>query len=105
MSNGKETYMTRLLAFVDIFVESSEMDEVLAALTQLHHLEELYEVTGEFDIVTLVSATDIEEFRDILKNKIMKIKGVKSTVSSIVLKAHKGPKCEGNNSQLTTPST
>ena len=41
----------------------------------------------------MVSAADIEEFRDILKNKIMKIKGVKSTVSSIVLKAHKGPKC------------
>ena len=85
--------MPKLLAFVDIFVESPEMDDVLAGLAQLEHLEELYEVTGEFDIVTLVSATDIEEFRDILKNKIMKIKGVKSTVSSIVLKAHKGPKC------------
>jgi len=85
--------MSNLLAFVDIFVESPEMDEVLDALAQLENLEELYEVTGEFDIVTLVSATDIEEFRDILKNKIMKIKGVKSTVSSIVLKAHKGPKC------------
>jgi DNA-binding Lrp family transcriptional regulator len=94
--------MQKLLAFVDIFVESSEMDQVLAALTQLHNLEELYEVTGEFDIVTLVSASDIEEFREVLKNKIMKIKGVKSTVSSIVLKAHKGPKCtEDNNTQVT----
>jgi DNA-binding Lrp family transcriptional regulator len=88
------TDMQKLLAFVDIFVESPEMDNVMAQLTKLEHLEELYEVTGEFDIVTLVSASDIEEFRDILKNKIMKIKGVKSTVSSIVLKAHKGPKCE-----------
>lgn len=70
------------------------MDNVLAALGKLENLEELYEVTGEFDIVTLVSASDIEEFRDILKNRIMKIKGIKSTVSSIVLKAHKGPKCE-----------
>jgi DNA-binding Lrp family transcriptional regulator len=85
--------MPRLLAFVDIFVESPEMDSVLDSLAKLEDLEELYEVTGEFDIVTMVSATDIEEFRDILKNKIMKIKGVKSTVSSIVLKAHKGPKC------------
>ena len=87
--------MSKLLAFVDIFVESPEMDEVLKALAELDHLEELYEVTGEFDVVTLVSAADIEEFRDILKNKIMKIKGVKSTVSSIDLKAHKGPKCVG----------
>ncbi len=69
------------------------MDNVVQELSKLENLEELYEVTGEFDIVTLVSAADIEEFRDILKNKIMKIQGVKSTVSSIVLMAHKGPRC------------
>src|SRR5215471_6763945 len=88
--------MARLLAFIDIFVESSYMDEVVASLSRLDNLEELYEVTGEFDIVTLVSATDIEEFRDVLKNKIMKIRGVKSTVSSIVLKTHKGPRFNGD---------
>ena len=84
-----------MFAFVNIFVESSEMDNVVTALYKLENLEELYEVTGEFDIVTLVSAADIEEFRDVLKNKIMKIKGVKSTVSSVVLKVHKGPRCNG----------
>jgi DNA-binding Lrp family transcriptional regulator len=84
----------KIHAFVDIFVESQLMDEVIEALSKIDDVEELYEVTGEFDIITLVSADDIEEFRDILKNKIMKLKGVKSTVSSIVLKAHKGPKCE-----------
>lgn len=89
--------MPKLLAFVDIFVEAPEMDGVIAALVKLEHLLELYEVTGEFDIVSLISASDIEEFRDILKNKIMKIKGVKSTVSSIVLKAHKGPKVNGEH--------
>ena len=94
--------MSRLLAFVDIFVESPEMDSVLSELVKLEHLEELYEVTGEFDIVTLVSASDIEEFRDVLKNKIMKIKGIKSTVSSIVLKAHKGPKCDGEDNPPMT---
>ena len=77
---------------MDIFVESPEMDNVVAALSKLSNLEELYEVTGEFDIVTLVSASDIEKFRDILKNRILKIKGVKSTVSSVVLMAHKGPR-------------
>ncbi len=75
------------------------MDDVVHALAQVPNMEELYEVTGEFDIVSLVSAADIEEFRDILKNKIMKIKGVKSTVSSIVLHAHKGPRCSGNGKQ------
>lgn len=69
------------------------MDDVVQSLIKLENLEELYEVTGEFDIVTLLSAKDIEEFRDVLKNRIMKIKGVKSTVSSVVLKAYKGPRC------------
>jgi DNA-binding Lrp family transcriptional regulator len=78
---------------VDIFVESSLMDDVVKELVKLDNLEELYEVTGEFDIVTLLSAADIEEFRDVLKNRIMKIKGVKSTVSSVVLEAYKGPRC------------
>ncbi len=85
--------MARFLAFVDIFVDSPLMDDVVQALIKLENLEELYEVTGEFDVVTLLSAKDIEEFRDVLKNKIMKIKGVKSTVSSVVLKAYKGPRC------------
>jgi DNA-binding Lrp family transcriptional regulator len=86
----------RLLAFVDIFVESPFMDEVVEALQKLPHVEELYEVTGEFDVVTLVSASDIEEFRDVLKNKILKIHGVKSTVSAIVLHTHKGPRFNGD---------
>ena len=80
---------------MDIFVESSLMDDVVEALSKIDNVEELYEVTGEVDIVTLVAATDIEEFRDTLKNKIMKIPGVKSTVTSIVLQAHKGSKCRG----------
>jgi len=82
---------------VDIFVDSPTMDEVVDALNKLPNVEELYEVTGEFDIVTLVSAADIEEFRDTLKNKILKIHGVKSTVSAIVLHTHKGPRFNGDS--------
>jgi DNA-binding Lrp family transcriptional regulator len=68
------------------------------------NVEELYEVTGEFDVVTLVSCADIEEFRELLKNKILKIKGVKSTVTSIVLSAPKGPRNGGQTSELKSSS-
>ncbi len=90
---------------MDIFVDSPYMDDVVHALAQVPNMEELYEVTGEFDIVSLVSAADIEEFRDILKNRIMKIKGVKSTVSSVVLHTHKGPRCSENGKQRVEAST
>src|SRR5579872_3230612 len=96
--------MQRLLAFVDIFVESPYMDDVILELQKLPNMEELYEVTGEFDIVSLVSAEDIEEFRDILKNRIMKIKGIKSTVTSVVLHSHKGPRFAGNGNQAGSRS-
>ena len=87
--------MGGLLAFLDIFVESSEMDHVIESLLKIDRIEELYEVTGEYDVVTLIRCSDIEEFRDILKNKILKIKGVRSTVSSVVLHSHKGPRSNG----------
>jgi len=82
--------MSRLLVFVNIFVESDALDDVLKALCQFGNVEELYQVTGEYDIVALVSAADIDEFRDFLKYKILKIVGVRSTVTSVVFNASKG---------------
>ena len=47
--------MSRFLASVNIFAESTQIDSVLAALSKLKDIEEVYEVAGEYDIVTLVS--------------------------------------------------
>jgi DNA-binding Lrp family transcriptional regulator len=85
--------MNRLLASVNIFVEQSQKENVLHALSELNSIEEVYEVAGEYDIVSVVSASCIEEFRDFLHEKIMKIKGIKSTIITVVLEPHKGPKC------------
>jgi len=82
--------MSRLLVFVNIFVESDALDDVLKALCQFSNVEELYQVTGEYDIVALVSAADIDEFREFLKYKILKIEGVRSTITSVVFNASKG---------------
>ena len=86
--------MSRFLASVNIFVESAQMSSVLAALSKLKNIEEVYEVAGEYDIVTLVSTSTLEEFRDILQRQIMKIKGVKSTITTIVLHPCKGRRCQ-----------
>ena len=83
-------------ASVNIFVEPTQRAQVIDALSKLENIEEIYEVKGEFDIVSIVSASCLEEFRAVLQKKIMKIKGVKSTVTSVVLKTHKRPKFERN---------
>jgi DNA-binding Lrp family transcriptional regulator len=94
--------MERFLASVNIFVESNQMDNVLAALSKLKDIEEVYEVSGEYDIVTLVSASTLEEFRDVLHKHIMKIKGVKSTITTIILHPHKGHKSRLGKNSLTS---
>ena len=52
----------RLLAMVNIFVESPLLDSVVSALGALPSVEELYEVTGEFDVVAVIVCSGIEEF-------------------------------------------
>jgi DNA-binding Lrp family transcriptional regulator len=80
---------SRFEASVNLFVDPSLKGQVIEALSRVENIEEIYEVKGEFDIVSIVSASSVEEFRDILQKKIAKIKGVKSNIKSVVLKAHK----------------
>jgi DNA-binding Lrp family transcriptional regulator len=94
--------MNRLLASVNIFVEQSQKQKVLLALSELKGIEEVYDVVGEYDIVSLVSASCVEEFRDIMHEKIMKIKGIKSTIITIILEPRKGPKCLIKKAHIST---
>jgi DNA-binding Lrp family transcriptional regulator len=73
---------------VNLYVETSEIENVVNTLSKMYNFEELYEVSGEHDIVTLISASNIEEFRAIIKNCILKIKGVKSAISSILTRGN-----------------
>jgi DNA-binding Lrp family transcriptional regulator len=91
--------MGRLLAFIDIYVENSQIDEVMNALSQLPNTEEVYKVSGGGrDIVSLVSASDMVELRELINNKILRIKGVKGRVSSIALASHKKHVLEAHQS-------
>ena len=74
---------------LNLFVESKDLEMVTDSLVKLSEVTDVYEVTGEYDIVCLLRTESILAFREVLKNKILRIPGVKSTVSSIVLYTHK----------------
>jgi DNA-binding Lrp family transcriptional regulator len=93
----------RFEASVNLFVDPSMKEQVICALSKLENIKEIYDVKGEFDIVSMVSASSIEEFRNVLKEKINKIKGVKSTITSVVLKAHKHPKATKTTLSIHLP--
>lgn len=76
-------------AFIHVFAESSQLENVGRELSKLPEVIDVYEVTGEFDVIAVVITPSIGEFRRFLRDKILKIPGVKSTVTSIVLHTHK----------------
>ncbi|MGO8805384.1 MAG: Lrp/AsnC family transcriptional regulator [Candidatus Bathyarchaeia archaeon] len=78
-------------ASVNLFIDPSQKAQIIDSLSKVENIEEIYDVAGEYDIVSIVSAKSVEEFRNVLRKKIMKIKGVKSTIVSVVLKVHKRP--------------
>ena len=69
--------MARFLALVNIFVGSTIITQVMDTLAQFPNVEEIYEVTGESDIVTLISTANVDEFQNFLENKIFKIQGIR----------------------------
>src|SRR5260370_42643301 len=78
-----------VIVILNLFVESVELEKVTNSLVKLTEITDVYEFTGEYDIVCLLRTESILDFREALKNKILRIPGVKSTVSAIVLCSHR----------------
>jgi DNA-binding Lrp family transcriptional regulator len=81
--------LSQFLASVNIFIDPSQKNNVLSELSKLQNAKEVYEVAGEYDIVSFISASSLEEFRDVLQKRVMKIKGVKSTITTVILSRYK----------------
>jgi len=78
-----------VVVILNIFVQSKELDRVAKKLLALPEVKDLYEVTGEYDIVATIEAKDIATFRTLIKEKILAIEGIRSTVSAVILYTHK----------------
>ena len=76
-------------AIIHVFVDSSKLEEVARKISEMEEAVDVYEVTGEFDVVAVVRTSDVTAFRKLLKDKVLKIDGVKSTVTSMILYTHK----------------
>ena len=94
------TKLGQFLASVNLFVDRSQIDNVLSELSKLQNTREVYEVTGEYDVVSLVSASSVEEFHDVLQRKIMKISGVKSVITTVVLARYKEIVVQGEKTNV-----
>ncbi len=74
---------------LNVFVESPEFESVSRSLKKIPEVIDLYEITGEYDLIAHIRADSISAFRELLKSKILKIQGIRSTVSAVIIHTHK----------------
>jgi len=78
-----------IVVHLNIFVESQELERVAQTLRNFPEVTDEFEVTGEYDLVALIETDSITSFRKLLKDKILGVKGIRSTVSAVVIHTHK----------------
>ncbi len=78
-----------ITVILHIYVESNKLDNVCKLLNNIHEVTDVFEVSGDYDIIAIITTESIQKFREILKTNLLKIEGIKAITSSIVLHTHK----------------
>jgi len=65
------------------------MDQVIRELKKIDRIEQIYTLSGIYDLMIELKINNIEELDDILVNKIDQIEGIINTNTFIVLKEYK----------------
>jgi DNA-binding Lrp family transcriptional regulator len=72
-----------------IFVEQGKLEDVGEVLTKIPEVIDVYEVTGEYDLIATSRANDLHKLRSLISERLMKMHGVKGVTTSVVLHTYK----------------
>ena len=70
-----------------LFENDLAQEDLGKKIISMPEVEECFMVTGESDMILLVSAKDMDELNDFITNKLRKVGGVEKTVTSVVMKS------------------
>jgi len=73
-----------ITVILNVVVQSQQLEKVTTALGKLTEVVDLFEVTGEYDLVAIIRTESIAEFRK-LTHRILRIEGIKGTNSMIII--------------------
>ena len=76
-------------AILHVFVEPGKIEDVGEALAKIPEVIDVYEVTGEYDIIVTAKANDLHRLRSLISERLMKMHGVKAVTTSVVLHTYK----------------
>ena len=66
-----------------------DVDTVARQLSNLDPVKEAHSTTGQYDILAMVVAKNMEEFRDFMENTLGKMEAINNVYTAIVLKDFK----------------
>ncbi|ACB39784.1 Lrp/AsnC family transcriptional regulator [Pyrobaculum neutrophilum] len=75
-------------AIVFLNVDIGSEDRVMEELASIPEVKAVYFVYGPYDIVVKIDAPDIDKVRSIVRERVRKIEGIRSTTTLIVAKSH-----------------
>jgi DNA-binding Lrp family transcriptional regulator len=76
-------------AIFHIFVEQGKLEDVGEVLARIPEVIDVYEVTGECDLIATAKANDLHRLRCLISERLMKMQGVKAVTTSVVLHTYK----------------
>ena len=91
IQNGdKTTFEIQVVtAMVQIKADTEKIEDISSQLSKLNFVEDIYLVTGNWDMVLKVRFPDMNQLRSFLIRDIRKIEGVKDTYTSMVISIFK----------------
>jgi len=72
-------------AIVMLNTEVGMENEIFEKVFEIPEVKEVYMVYGIHDLIVVIEAETMEKLRNLITEKIRKMKGVKSTLTSIVV--------------------
>jgi DNA-binding Lrp family transcriptional regulator len=75
-------------AVVLLNIDVGSEDKIMEQLTAIPEVRATYFVYGPYDIVVKIEAPDIERVRSVVREKVRKIEGIRSTTTLIVARSH-----------------
>jgi len=76
-------------AMVQIKADTEKIEDISSHLSKLNFVEDIYLVTGNWDMVLKVRFPDMNQMKSFLIKDIRKIDGVKDTYTSMVISIFK----------------
>ena len=76
-------------ALVQIKADTEKIETISAVLSKMNFIEDIYLVTGNWDMIMKVRFPDINQMRNFLIKDLRRIDGVKDTYTSMVISIFK----------------